>query len=596
MTGPPVTGRRVTGRRVLIVAGLAIAAVLGLAGPASAHAVLEQTTPEGGGTVTAAPRQVVLDFDESVGIDTGSVQVLNAAGQRADDGVTRHGRSGALVVVGLRPGLARGTYVVSWRATSADSHPVAGAFTFGVGVRPDVTAATRIGHRSGSVAVGWADGIARFTAELGLVLALGGGAFLVGLWPVGLRRRGPALLLAAGGGLTIAAAVALIVLEGPYGAGLGLTAAGRWSLLSRTLHTRYGQLALLRILLVALAVPLPRLVAAANVTATATAGVASAAARRARWARAALAVLAVAAAATIANAGHAGTGGGTALATTSLTLHVTAVCVWLGGLAVLGGFLLRRDDAPVLARLMPRWSRTAMASAAVVAVTGFYQAWREIGPLGALAGTAYGQVVLLKVVLFVAMLGCGWLAHRWVIRRGRMVGGEVGGGQPATGRPGPKPRPGDHLVHLAFRTDVGLLRRLVAVEAAVGAAVLVVTAVLVNEQPGRTSYAPTIARTVTVGPLIAQIDISPTRRGPETVHVYVFDQQGRPQTVQQVTGQISLPGRGVGPLAVPFIAGGPAHAIADALDVPFPGEWQLAVTIRVGDFDQYSTLVTYRVR
>ncbi len=563
------------GRRALIVVGLAVAAVIGLAGPASAHAVLQQTVPEAGGTISSAPRQVVLDFDETVGIDAGSVQVLDAAGHRVDDGGSRHGRAGSFVVVGLRSGLANGTYVVSWRATSADSHPVAGAFTFGVGVRPDVTAAARIGDRSGSAAVGWADGIARFVAELGLVLALGGGAFLVGLWPAGLGRRGPRLVLITGGTLTIVAAVALLGLEGPYGAGLGLAAAGRWSLLSQTLRTRYGHLALLRILLVGLAAPLLRLVAEAAATdrPPSPTGPGTGIRRPApdRWATAALAVIGIAAAATLADAGHAGTGGGAALATTSLTLHITAICVWLGGLVVLGGFLLRRDDAPVLARLMPRWSRVAIVAVTVVAGTGLYQAGREIGPLGAVTGTGYGQLVALKVVLFAAMLGCGALANRWVAQRRRRPVGD-----------GPR--------------EVGLLRRLVAVEAAVGAIVLLVTAVLVNEQPGRTSYAPTVARTITTGPLTAQIDISPTRRGPETVHVYVFDQQGRPRAVQQVTGQISLPGRGVGPLAVPFIAGGPAHAIADALDVPFPGEWQLAVTIRVDDFDQYPAVVNYRVR
>jgi hypothetical protein len=37
-------------------------------------------------------------------------------------------------------------------------------------------------------------------------------------------------------------------------------------------------------------------------------------------------------------------------------------------------------------------------------------------------------------------------------------------------------------------------------------------------------------------------------------------------------------------------------AVAVAVNVPFPGEWTLSVTIRIDDFDQYSAIITYRVR
>ena len=35
--------------------------------------------------------------------------------------------------VKLPAGLKDGTYVVAWRVTSADSHPVSGAFSFSIG-------------------------------------------------------------------------------------------------------------------------------------------------------------------------------------------------------------------------------------------------------------------------------------------------------------------------------------------------------------------------------------------------------------------------------------------------------------------------------
>jgi copper transport protein len=67
---------------VLALAGL-VAAVA--AAPASAHALLEATTPERGVALDAAPRQVVLRFSEPVEIEFGAVRVYDAAGKEVQD-------------------------------------------------------------------------------------------------------------------------------------------------------------------------------------------------------------------------------------------------------------------------------------------------------------------------------------------------------------------------------------------------------------------------------------------------------------------------------------------------------------------------------
>lgn len=581
------------GRRLLAVAAMTLAALIGLALPASAHALLEETSPVAGGTVAAAPRTVTLTFDESVGVEPGSIEVFDPAGHRVDNGDSHHGAAGSEVVIDLHPGLPKGTYVVSWRAISADSHPVAGGFTFGVGVAPDPTAVGRFGHRAGSAVVGWADGIARFVTEAGVALAVGGGAFLLGLWPEGLRRRGPRLLLWGAVAAIAAGAVGLELLEGPYGAGLGPGAALRWSVLSQTLHSHYGHLVALRIILLALAVPLLRALPGREPS---------------RLPRVQLAVIALVVTVTVAGAGHASTGGGAWLATTSLTLHIAAASVWIGGITLLAAFLLRRDDAPLLARVMPRWSVVAATAVAVVVLTGSYQAWREIGPFAALTATSYGRLLLVKIGIFAAMVGCGWFANRWVAGRYRarvqafsapdaasgVVSGvvsDVASGVVSTAEPALPGRAGGGV-----GGGVGTLRRVVAAETTLAGAVLVVTALLINAQPGGTAYAPPVARTVATGPLTVRIRVDPTRRGAETMTVAVSDHQGRVQTVEQVTGTLTLPSQGIGPLTVPFTRTTPGHAAATAVQVPFPGRWQLAVNIQVDDFDEYSATLTYQVR
>ena len=70
------------------------------------------------------------------------------AAARRDRRGDRHGRrprtsaaTATTAVLTLPRGLEDGTYVVAWRVTSADSHPVSGAFSFAIG------AAERAGHR-----------------------------------------------------------------------------------------------------------------------------------------------------------------------------------------------------------------------------------------------------------------------------------------------------------------------------------------------------------------------------------------------------------------------------------------------------------------
>jgi copper transport protein len=612
-------------RRVLAVLALASGAVLAIAAPASAHALLEGANPVAGSSVSAAPNAVTLSYSESVTVSPDSVQVLNTAGQRVDRGDTHRGTSGSQVVVDLRPGLGKGTYVVSWRAISADSHPVAGAFTYGVGVSPDPTAASRIGGRAGSTVVGTLDGIARFATEGGIALGLGGALFLLVLWPRGLAQPGARRAVWTGWVALAVGALALLLLEGPYGAGLGVSAAFRSSLLSQTLDTRYGKLTLLRLVLVVVTVPvLHSLLARDLVPARARDEEAGREVetgeppRRGRYENVALAelvLIGVVVAVTVAASGHAGTSSLAPLATVSLTLHVLAISVWLGGLVMLAGFTLRADG-PELRRVVARWSLTAIGAVVVIVATGVFQSWREVASWGALGGTTYGQLLLVKLGLVAVMLCAGFAGNRWVARQHRTVvfatqdaphrgAAAAAPLRPAPGAPGASgasDAPGASSASGASGrgassrgSGVGTLRLGVAIETVLAVGVLIVTALLVNAPPGRTSYAPPFHDTVVTGPLKAAIEVTPTRRGVERISVRVSGQDGKPRTVEEVGGQLSLPSRNVGPLDVRFVPAGPGLMIADAVPVPYGGRWKLTVTMRVDDFDQYSATVSYHV-
>jgi copper resistance protein C len=114
-------------RSVILIIPLLLLLVTG---EASAHAFLDHAQPRVGNTVATAPREVTLWFTQKLEPAFSSITVTNAAGQRVDTGKTRV--SGNQMSVSLRSG-GSGTYHVTWRVLSVDTHTTDGSFTFQVG-------------------------------------------------------------------------------------------------------------------------------------------------------------------------------------------------------------------------------------------------------------------------------------------------------------------------------------------------------------------------------------------------------------------------------------------------------------------------------
>ena len=107
----------------LPVAGLlGLAALVWLAAPASAHSQLVSMDPADGSTVTVAPTQVVLTFDENIQHIGDAVVVIGPGGTRVDDGPVVV--SGTTATERLHPLATPGRYTVSYRVVSDDGHPV----------------------------------------------------------------------------------------------------------------------------------------------------------------------------------------------------------------------------------------------------------------------------------------------------------------------------------------------------------------------------------------------------------------------------------------------------------------------------------------
>jgi copper transport protein len=82
------------------------------------------------------------------------------------------------------------------------------------------------------------------------------------------------------------------------------------------------------------------------------------------------------------------------------------------------------------------------------------------------------------------------------------------------------------------------------------------------------------------------------------MHVYVFDAaSGAAYTrTKELTVDAALPGKGIGPLRVTMHQAGPGHYVADAFQLVPGGDWQITVTDRVSDFDEYAAKLKVPVR
>jgi methionine-rich copper-binding protein CopC len=99
-------------------------------GEAASHASLDRAEPRVGNTVTTAPREVRLWFTQKLETAFSTMSVTDEAGQRVDAGKARV--NGDTMVISLRQ-IGSGTYRVSWRVLSVDTHTTDGNFTFKVG-------------------------------------------------------------------------------------------------------------------------------------------------------------------------------------------------------------------------------------------------------------------------------------------------------------------------------------------------------------------------------------------------------------------------------------------------------------------------------
>lgn len=626
----------------LAVAVLASAAMLAITpARAHAHAALVSTEPAADERLEAAPERVVLRFTEPVQVEDDGVVVYGRSAETIEASPPEHpDGEGSAVAVNL-PVIEQGAYLVSWRVLSSDGHPVSGAFTFLVGdAATEADAAALMDELAGGDGdrpLGVVYGVARFAAFAGMVLLVGGAAFLLALWPAGLADSRARRVMAVAWSVLVVATVASIGLQGAYASGLSLGDAVDPSVIRNELGERTGQLWLLRLLLLSLvaaagALHLRRVTGAAATAPRVALGTratdlsaaaddsALAAGVRPRTPEDVLyvaAVLGLAVLATASLTGHATTGDLVPLAVVVDLAHLSAISVWLGGLVLLVGVLLRRRaGAPAepteVARVAGHFSSVAFGAVVVIVATGVLQSWRQVRGLEALTDTTFGRLLLVKAALFAAIIVAAAFSRSWVrghLARAAAPSADValnGADDPpatqeteAAERDTPAERgtlapstPRDEAVPTGRETGAvyRCLRRSVGAEVALAAVVLAVTAVLVNAAPAETAYGGggggTFSTELHGSHVFVTATVDPAAVGVSTVDLRITSHDGTPLDPEEATASFSLPERDLGPLDLTLERVGTGHYVSEEARLQFPGDWELEVVVRTSDIDQ----------
>ncbi|HXQ51767.1 MAG TPA: CopD family protein [Stellaceae bacterium] len=515
---------------------LALAALMTGAGAARAHAVLLEASPADGALMPMPPREILLRFNEDV--TPVFVRVLDGAGRAVAAPAPAQARD-ETVRLALPRGLANGSYVVSYRVISADTHPVGASLVFAVGPPGTAVGAIDVPNRQEGMWSALAVGD-RALLDIALLLAVGGGLFTVLVAePVSRHPRAAVIVPAA---IAVAASVLALGIEG----GLALEAplasfadAATW----RTgLATGLGP---------SIAVTLAGLALVA-------------------FAPSRLVILlgAALAAAGYAVAGHVAMAEPRWLTAPALWLHVLCVAFWAGSLVPLWRMLRGRGAAPSV----ERFSRDAVMAVGLIALAGTAMAGVQLSRLADFRDTEYGERLAFKLALVAALLAVASV-NRLVLT-------------PALRRGQPRAA---LWLRRSIAVELGLMAAIVVAAASLGAATP--PRALAEQQRAHDRLAASGALAgvfvdVADRGLSAFIALEPARPGLNRLRLDLADDHEAPLAAKEMTLWIANEALGIEPSRhAMHIAGPGIYEISD-LAIPVSGTWTFRLAALVGDFDE----------
>jgi len=281
--------------------------------------------------------------------------------------------------------------------------------------------------------------------------------------------------------------------------------------------------------------------------------------------------------------GHASIQSPTGLFFASDVLHVLAASVWAGGIAclllALPGATRQLQDAErsrLLLAMLARFSPLALTSVIVIATTGVVQAYIDVRSFSGLFNTTYGALIIVKVALLLSLIGLGWVNRERVIPALKRL---VGDGQSPGG--------------------IGVwARRTMRGELALMLCVFAVTAALVSYAPPIDAASGPFSTNTTIGPAELEMTVEPARVGLNTIHLYLIDAKTGTQftATKELTATARLLAKGIGPLPLKANLSGPGHYTLNSAELTPGGTWQIQITDRISEFEEFSQTLKVPIR
>ena len=460
--------------------------------PALAHTKLIRSQPQAKEVLSQPTKLIELWFTEELEPGLTTIEVTDEHGTRIDKGtvaLSEENKKSAIEVGELRAGV----YTVTWKTVSADQHVIHGSFVFSVAPsaatgtsgspteKPQsgqVASRTPMGADDQAEQIWFAQLFVRWLSYLAMIMLFGGFAFRSLILIPALRDSHYGTIhadarTASERRALILLWVSMIVLAITSIAALAQQASALFggalspSLWIRVLRTGYGaswilqitSVAIIGIILFLLTRQLKK--TPLNEHSTWWLGLAASAA------------LLIAPSWT----GHAAASARDfRFAVFTDWLHLIAGGFWVGGLFYLALSLRvtlpsvsEPERATVVYHFITRFTRVAIPSVVLLALAGLYNTWAHIPGFKAFWITSYGKTLTLKLVLVGLMLFLGAFNNFYFGRRAKRL---------------VKARTTDLSASSASRFERSF-RRSVAMEAALGVLVLLVTATLVFLTPAR---------------------------------------------------------------------------------------------------------------
>jgi len=562
-----------------------------------AHSVLVRSDPAANAKLPQSPKVISIYFSEPLEAKFSKAKVVDTNGAAHDEGDSRVDAAVAthltLDVKSLQPGF----YSVLWTTVSkVDGHKLDGSYPFIV-LNPDgslpagAPATSAATNSAGTGSTGPADILAYWLAILGAVALFGAGIFsLIVALPASrmlerdaVRQSGMIVSLESRGlgfvllGFFLGAFAQLV---------LQLRLIGGASALGEFLTTAFGELWLIRVVVGLLAACC--VIALARFTDSGS---------RAPF-LSLMTLCGLGMLLTFSLTSHGGAvGNGAFWAVIADALHLSAVGVWVGGLLSLTLLfwrvprrLARVQRVQYRASLVSRFSPMAAAAVTIILLTGAFNAVVEIPTLTGLLHTEYGRSLLIKLAVVSVLLSvAGVNAFLLRPRLARFAS--------ASGTEAQK----------AAESAERRLRRTIALEAGLGALVLLAVGLLLIAPPARDLAtqaaqvsAPAAGSSVynnsaTATDLTIQLTVDPNKVGLNTYRIRLMDVAGpvTDATLVRLDFSFADPKFGTSNIVLPPIGNGVYEE--GGANFAQVGRWQVTAVVRRNGKDDALTSFTVEV-